>query len=90
MEGTIPFYFWVSLPRSTVPHVARWSRGMIRASGARGPGFKSRTSPMIFLNLLLQIKSDLTAVQTFASKVEAILKEENESIYFISKRFFYE
>ena len=25
--------------------VARWSRGMIRASGARGPGFKSRTSP---------------------------------------------
>ena len=24
---------------------ARWSRGMIRASGARGPGFKSRTSP---------------------------------------------
>jgi len=26
--------------------VARWSRGMIRASGARGPGFKSRTSPI--------------------------------------------
>ena len=25
--------------------MARWSRGMIRASGARGPGFKSRTSP---------------------------------------------
>ena len=25
--------------------VARWSRGMIRASGARGPGFESRTSP---------------------------------------------
>ena len=28
--------------------VARWSRGMIRASGARGPGFKSRTSPVDF------------------------------------------
>ena len=28
--------------------MARWSRGMIRASGARGPGFKSRTSPKLF------------------------------------------
>lgn len=29
--------------------VARWSRGMICASDARGPGFKSRASPTLFL-----------------------------------------
>ena len=33
---------------STISQLARWSRGMIRASGARGPGFKSRTSPTLF------------------------------------------
>ena len=35
--------------------MARWSRGMILASGARGPGFKSRTSPVTFWQFILQV-----------------------------------
>ena len=33
----------------TMLQLACWSRGMILASGARGPGFNSQTSPKVFI-----------------------------------------
>ena len=47
--------------------LAQWSRGMIRASGARGPGFKSRSSPtsLFFYQQFNPVHYQLIAVSIF-------------------------
>ena len=43
-----------------VQALAQWSSGMIPASGAGGPGFKSRLSPNNFAILIMQIFEGFT------------------------------
>ena len=62
--------------------VAQWSSGMIPASGAGGPGFKSRLSPNNFAVQIMQmfegfyLISDVQIVKCFTSACGACYKSQ--------------
>ena len=52
--------------------MAQWSSGMIPASGAGGPGFKSRLSPRV---LQMLIKSMQKKTKSFADIVSCVKRD---------------
>ncbi len=57
------------------PQMARWSRGMIRALGARGLGFESRTSPfalLLYFCKCLIISFQITSLRDYLANRDSV------------------